>query len=150
MGTTCYDAQFNWLKADLTAEPHRCVMAMWHRPLFSTGAHGNSSRMSDVFKLLYDSGAEMVITGHDHGYQRFAPADSAGMPDSVRGVREFVAGTGGASLYAFPTDSPLIDVRDNTTYGALRLDLAPGGYSWEFLPATGPSGFTDRGTAACH
>lgn len=149
-GTACYDAQYNWLKADLAAEPHRCVLAMWHRPLFSTGVHGNSARMDSVFKLLYDAGAEIVITGHDHGYQRFAPADVTGTPDAARGVREFVVGTGGAGLYAFPTDSPLIEVRDNTTYGVMRLDLTPGGYAWEFLPVPAPGAFTDSGTGTCH
>lgn len=148
--TACYGAQLNWLKADLAAEPHRCVMALWHRPLFSTGAHGNSSRMSDVFKELYDAGAEVVLTGHDHGYQRFAPADVTGTPDAVRGVREFVVGTGGAGLYAFPTTSALLEVRDNTTHGVLRLGLAPGAYSWEFMPRPGAGTFTDSGTAACH
>ncbi|MEX2546737.1 MAG: metallophosphoesterase, partial [Chloroflexota bacterium] len=149
-GTTCYNAQLSWLKADLAAEPHRCVMAIWHRPLFSTGAHGNSSRMSDAFKALYDAGAEIVIAGHDHGYQRFAPADVNGAPDPTLGVREFVVGTGGAALYAFPTNSALLEVRDNTTYGVLRLGMTPGAYSWEFLPVPAPGAFTDSGTGACH
>lgn len=148
--TACYEAQLNWLKADLAAEPHRCVMAIWHRPLFSTGSHGNSNRMSDVFKVLYDSGADVVLAGHDHGYQRFTAADMTGTPDAARGIRQFVVGTGGASLYAFPTDSALIEVRDNTTHGVLRLDLAPGGYSWEFLPVPAADAFTDSGTGACH
>jgi hypothetical protein len=149
-GTTCYIAQLNWLMADLAAEPHRCVMAIWHRPVFSTGAHGGSARMDEVFKLLYDAGAEIVINGHDHGYQRFAPADSTGTPDAATGIREFVAGMGGAPLYAFKTESTLIEARDNTTHGVLRLELTPGGYSWEFVPVPAPGAFTDAGTATCH
>jgi len=149
-GSACYVAQLNWLKADLAAEPHRCVMAMWHRALFSTAAHGNSSRMSDIYKALFDAGADLVISGHDHGYQRFAPADVNGTPDAARGIREFVVGTGGAGLYAFKTESALLEVRDNTTYGALRLLLQPGGYAWEFMPVPAPGAFTDSGTATCH
>ena len=104
----------------------------------------------DGHTLAYDAGAELVITGHDHGYQRFAPADVTGTPDAARGIREFVVGTGGAGLYGFPTNSTLLEIRDNTTYGVMRLDLAPDGYSWEFMPRTGPSAFTDSGTGACH
>ena len=149
-GTACYYAQVNWLKNDLAAEPHRCVMAMWHRPLFSTGDHGNSSRMSELFKLLFDKGADLVIVGHDHGYQRFAPADVTGTPNSANGMRQIVVGTGGANLYPWETDSALLEVRDNTTHGVLRLDLTPGAYAWQFLPIPGPTGFTDSGTTDCH
>jgi hypothetical protein len=106
--------------------------------------------MIDAFKLLYDSGAEVVISGHDHGYQRFAPADQTGAPDPSTGVREFVVGTGGAGLYAFNSESALLDVRDNTTHGVLRLDLAPGAYSWEFMPVPGSTAFTDNGAGECH
>jgi len=148
--SACYATQLNWLRADLAAEPHRCVMAMWHRPLFSTGSHGPSSRMSDFYQALYDAGADVVLAGHDHGYQRFAPADPSGVPDAVRGMRQFVVGTGGASLYAWKTESSLIEVRDNTTYGVLRLDLSPGGYAWEFLPIPGATAFADTGAATCH
>ena len=146
--SACYAAQLAWLRADLAAEPHRCVMAMWHRPVFSTGSHGPSLRMSDFYQELYDAGAELVLAGHDHGYQRFAPADPSGTPDAA-GIRQIVVGTGGAGLYAWKTDSTLIEARDNTTYGVLRLDLTPGGYAWEFMPA-GNGTFTDSGTTACH
>ena len=147
--SACYTAQLAWLAADLAAEPHRCVMAMWHRPVFSTGAHGSSARMSDFYQELYDAGAELVLAGHDHGYQRFAPADPSGTPDAA-GIRQIVVGSGGAGLYAWRTDSTLIEARDNTTYGVLRLDLTPGGYAWEFMPIPGEAAFTDSGTAACH
>lgn len=149
-GSACYVAQLNWLSADLAAEPHKCVLAMWHRPLFSTAAHGNSTRMSDIYQVLDNAGAEIVISGHDHGYQRFAPADVSGTPDAGGGIREFVVGTGGAGLYPFTTESALIEVRDSTTHGVLRLVLQPGGYTWEFMPVTGPTAFTDSGTDVCH
>ncbi len=145
----CYTKQYNWLKADLEANPRECVLAIWHRPLFSTGPHGNSVRMTNLFQLLYDHGAEVVINGHDHMYERFMPIDATGTPDAVNGIREFVVGTGGASLYAFKTDSTAIDVRNNDTHGVLRLDLSVDSYSWQFIPTTS-GGFTDSGTASCH
>jgi hypothetical protein len=144
----CMLDQLAWLEANLEAEPHRCVAALWHRPRWSTGDHGPSMRLAAGYQLLYDHGAELVVTGHDHGYQRFAPADPAGGADPENGIRQFVAGMGGASLYAWESDSPLLEARDNTTHGVLRLDLAPGGYSWEFLPADGS--YTDSGSDTCH
>ena len=124
-------------------------MAIWHRPLFSTGEHGDSVRMRKVFAALYDAGAELVVNGHDHGYQRFKPADSMGVEDPTNGVREIVVATGGASLYAFETDSALIATRDNSSHGVLKLTLGPSSYGWEFVPVPGDM-FTDEGTADCH
>ena len=150
VGSASFNNQLAWLKADLAADPHKCTLAMWHRPRFSTGAHGNSTRMAQAFSALYDAGADVVIGGHDHGYQRFAPADPTGAADAARGIREIVAATGGAELYDWKTTSPILEVRDDTAFGVLRLDLHPGSYSWEFVPVTGPTGFTDSGTTACH
>ena len=147
--SSCYAAQYAWLSNDLEANPHQCVMAIWHRPLFSTGPHGSSARMQPLFQLLYDHGAEMVINGHDHMYERYVPLDAEGNPDPLNGIREFVVGTGGAELYPFKTDSPLIEVRDNSTFGVLRLDLSPGSYNWQFIPVAGSS-FTDSGSGTCH
>jgi 3',5'-cyclic AMP phosphodiesterase CpdA len=145
----CYAEQLAWLKKDLETNPYQCVAAIWHRPLFSTGPHGSSSRTKALFQMLYDHGAELVINGHDHMYERYTPIDADGTPDPDNGLREFVVGTGGASLYGFKTDSPLIDVRDNTSHGVLRLDLSPGSYSWQFVPVEGDT-FTDSGNASCH
>jgi len=139
--------QLAWLKADLAAEPHLCTLAIWHRPRFSTGPHGNSTRMDAVWQLLAANGAEIVVNGHDHMYERFTPLDGSGST-SAHGLREFVVGTGGAELYDFKTDSALIDVRQNAEFGVLRLDLGQGSYSWQFLSATGT--FTDSGTGTCH
>lgn len=147
--SACGLAQLEWLRADLAAEPHRCVAAYWHRPRWSTGPHGDSPRMAGLVELLHDAGAEMVIAGHDHSYQRFAPAAPDGSADPVRGVRQFIVGTGGAALYGFPSEHALLEVRDNTSHGVLRLDLEPGSYSWQFLPVPGDA-FTDSGTRACH
>ena len=105
--------------------------------------------MAALFKLLYDNGADVVIGGHNHIYERFLPLAADGTPDAARGIREFGVGTGGASLSGFRSNSANLVVRDNTTRGVLRLDLSAGGYTWQFLPVhTG--GFSDAGTANCH
>src|SRR3954451_2936766 len=146
--TTC-PQQYDWLKGALAAEPHLCTLAIWHRPRFSTGPHGNNPRLDDVWKLLYANGAEVVLNGHDHMFERYVPLDGAGTPKG-NGLREFVVGTGGASLYAYKTVSDNIAVRNNDTYGVLRLDLSEGGYSWQFIAAANTGSFTDHGTAPCH
>lgn len=142
-------AQYEWLAANLAAEPHRCVLSYWHYPLYSSGQHGGSARMAAIFELLYNAGADLVLSAHDHTYERFAKARADGTADPVRGVRQFVIGTGGAALYAFETTHPLSEARDNSTHGVLRLDVSPGAYSWTFLPA-GSGTYTDSGTTACH
>ena len=146
--STAFTQQYDWLNSDLAANPTQCVIAMWHRPQFSTGPHGDSTRMSLFFQLLYDSGADVVINGHDHMYERYAPIDPAGASDPTRGMREFVVGTGGAALYPFMTSSALVAVRNDTSHGVLKLTLSSGSYSWQFIPSTGT--FTDSGSAACH
>ena len=146
--STAFTQQYDWLENDLAANPTQCVIAIWHRPEFSTGPHGDSARMSRFFQLLYDNGAEIVINGHDHMYERYTPIDPAGTADPTRGIREFVVGTGGASLYAYKTSSPLVVVRNNTSHGVLKLTLSSGSYAWQFIPSTGT--FTDSGTATCH
>ncbi len=148
--SACAAEQLAWLKSDLANQPHRCVLAMWHRPRVSTGPHGTSMRMNAAFTALYDAGADVVVAGHDHGYQRFAPANPSRVADSTRGIREFVAGTGGAELYEWKTENSLLETRGNVSFGVLRLDLHPGSYSWEFIAVPGPTGYTDSGTTACH
>lgn len=141
-------AQYEWLRADLAAAPHECVLAYWHRPRFSSGSHGGSTRMASISKLLHDAGADVVLAGHDHTYERFVPVDPAGQADPA-GMRHFVIGTGGAALYAF-TKPPLVTtaVRQADVHGVLRLDLHPGSYDWEFLP-TAEGIFADSGTSDC-
>jgi hypothetical protein len=119
------------------------------RPRFSSGAgHGSSTRMAPVFALLYQHGAEIVLSGHDHDYERFAPTDPNGAP-AANGLRQWVVGTGGAPLYSFASPLPASEVRDATTHGVLRLDLAPGGYDWQYIPTT-TGGFADSGSGTCH
>jgi hypothetical protein len=141
--------QYNWLKGDLAAHPRQCVMAMWHRPHFNTGSHKTSPAMDAAFRLLYGKGAEIVVSGHDHNYQRFKPAKPNGVADAVRGIRQFIVGTGGAGLHPFSTTSALLEVRNYTSYGVLKLTLRPGSYAWEFIPVT-TGAFTDSGQESCH
>jgi hypothetical protein len=142
-------AQVRWLRADLAASTKRCTLAYWHHPRFSSGYHGNQKRTKPLWDALYEYGAEIVIGGHDHDYERFALQTPDGRADSVRGIREFVVGTGGADLRDFPTTEPNSEVRDNSAFGVLRLTLDSERYRWEFVPVTGKS-FTDSGAGNCH
>jgi hypothetical protein len=105
--------------------------------------------MDDVWKTLYQAGADVVLSSHDHDYERFAPQTDKGKPDPERGIREFVVGTGGGGVYEFKgAKAANSEVRDNTTYGVLKLTLKPGNYDWEFIPMAGKT-FTDAGTGTC-
>jgi hypothetical protein len=139
-------AQGAWLRADLSGNPARCTLAYWHHPRFSSGRHGNDDRMRDFWRILYEAGAEVVLAAHDHTYERFAPQDHDGGRDDARGIRQFVAGTGGASLYPFPIARPNSEARVSA-HGVLKLTLRPGGYDWEFVTVSGTSDF---GTGTCH
>jgi hypothetical protein len=142
--------QERWLRADLAATTKSCVLAYWHHPRFSSSsAHGSETRTQPLWEALYDHGAEIVIAGHDHTYERFAPQTPDGRADPGRGIREFVVGTGGMSHYDFGTPLRNSEVRDNTSYGVLKLTLSRGSYTWAFVPAAGGS-FTDSGSGTCH
>jgi len=140
--------QEQWLRADLAANQSVCTLAYWHKPLYSSGQHGNNSSVQAFWQALYDYGADVVLNGHDHTYERFAPQNPAGQADPARGIREFVVGTGGASLYSFIAIQPHSEVRNNTSWGVLRLSLHPTSYDWEFVPVAGQT-FTDMGSAGC-
>jgi hypothetical protein len=141
--------QGQWLQADLAANPSVCSLAYWHKPLFSSGSHhGSSSAGQDFWQLLYDAGADVILNGHEHNYERFAPQDPNGTAAPGRGIREFVVGTGGASLYPFGTPQPNSEVREGNTHGVLKLALHPTSYDWEFIPVAGKT-FTDSGSASC-
>jgi hypothetical protein len=142
-------AQENWLIGDLIANPRQCVAAIWHHARFSSGDHGNSTLMAAIFTDLYNAGADLVITGHGHNYERFAPLNPSGAVDPANGIRQFVVGTGGASLTPFGTIRTGSEVRNATTHGVIKLTLNAGNYSWEFVPVAGQS-FTDSGTQSCH
>jgi hypothetical protein len=148
----CYlgSAQEQWLRGDLAAHPNLCTLAYWHHPLFTSGQTGNSTNTRPLYQDLYNSGAEIVMSGHDHDYERFAPQNPTGGLDNARGIREFVVGTGGESHHPF-TVSPLANeqVRNDKTFGVMRLTLHPGSYEWKFQPIAGQT-FTDSGSTACH
>ena len=139
-----------WLKEDLASNPTSCTLAYFHHPLFSSGSeHGNDPRMRPSWDALYEAGAEVVLNGHDHDYERFGPQTPAGEADPKRGIREFVVGTGGNSLYAFLPPKPNSQVRNVDAYGVLKLTLHPDSYEWKFVPVAGKT-FTDSGSDGCH
>jgi hypothetical protein len=140
-------AQYEWLKTDLAASEAACVLAVWHHPLFSSGQNGSSGRMRDAWRLLQDFGAEVVVSGHDHTYERFAPQDADGRATSY-GLRQFVVGTGGAGLYALGRRQANSEVFENGTWGVLKLTLKRRTYEWEFVPVDGQT-FRDSGSGAC-
>jgi hypothetical protein len=141
--------QESWLRSDLAAHPNDCTLAYWHHPRFSSGPHGNGAFMQAIWKALYDANADVVLTGHDHDYERFAPKAANGSADPVRGIREFVVGSGGKSHYSTGTPEPNSQVRNSNTFGVLELSLHPGSYSWKFEPEPGKT-FTDSGAGGCH
>jgi acid phosphatase type 7 len=132
--------QWLWLRADLArSRAARCVLAYWHHPRFSSGEHGSDVRYAPFWDLLAAARADVVLSGHDHDYERFAP---------LKGIRSFVVGTGGRSQRPFGAARPRSVVRQTGTYGVLRLTLRPEGYSWAFLRASGEP-FGDTGTGRC-
>jgi len=141
--------QERWLRADLAAHPARCTLAYWHHPRYTSGAqHQPDVSVRPLFDALYDAGAEVVLAGHNHQYERFAPMDADGHLDRARGIRSFVVGTGGAFLHDFGPTQPNSEVRARA-WGLLRLTLRADDYDWRFVPTPG-SELTDSGSARCH
>jgi hypothetical protein len=141
-------AQGQWLAADLAANPAACTLAYWHIPVWSSGGR-DSSNMASITQQLYDAGVDVVLTGHDHIYERFAPQDAQSQPDPVNGIRAFVVGTGGANHTTLVTAKPNSEVRNASAYGVLKLTLHSTSYDWAFVPVPGQT-FTDSGAQACH
>ena len=141
--------QLQWLEDDLAAHPRACTLAYWHHPRFSSGLHGDDSTFAAFWETLYRHGADLVLVGHDHEYERFAPQDPGAHPDRDYGIREFVVGTGGMELRPFTTVRANSELRDDTSFGVLSLRLRPGGYDWQFLPAAGYT-LADAGSGGCH
>jgi hypothetical protein len=140
--------QLKWLRQDLMDNPTACTLAYWHIPMFSSGAHGNSPIMLEAWKVLYEFGADVVINGHDHDYERFAPQDPKGKADPARGIRQFIVGTGGGGVYQFKRTQPNSEVRFYKAYGVIKLTLNATDYAWEFLQGAGDP-FQDSGTGQC-
>ncbi|HEX8854433.1 MAG TPA: metallophosphoesterase [Thermoleophilaceae bacterium] len=145
-------AQERWLRADLAAHPRVCTLAYWHHPLFTTGetrGDPNNAATRSFWHALYRHGADIVLNAHDHSYQRFAPQTPNGASDPAQGIREFIVGTGGRSLFTGTVPAANLQVRDISNFGVLLLTLDSGHYSWRFYP-TQSGGFTDSGSGRCH
>ncbi len=142
--------QARWLDADLAAYPTRCALAIWHHPRFSSGdEHGNDPAYATFWDMLYERGVDVVINAHDHDYERFAPQTPDGLRNDALGVREFVVGTGGASLRRAGRPIANSEVLRDDAFGVLRLTLRAVGYDWQFVPVAG-STLTDSGSGTCH
>ncbi|MFN0316505.1 MAG: metallophosphoesterase family protein, partial [Burkholderiales bacterium] len=138
-----------WLKANLATHRTQCTLAFFHHPRFTSGWHGNNDKVKNLWNILHDAGVDVALSGHDHDYERLAPLDKEGQLDSKHGIRQFIAGTGGAipGLYLFP--HPHSEAKAGGVYGALKLVLHPGEYEWAFMAV--PDGeILDQGKAACH
>ena len=144
------NTQLTWFKQRLAEANKPCTIAIWHRPLFtsSTSGNGQATDMRDVYKAAYDANVDIVINGHDHNYERFAPQDADARADAARGIRQFVVGTGGVVLYNGFAAKPNSEVRQ-ASWGVLKLTLSSGNYTWEYIPVTG-QGSRDTGNGACH
>lgn len=138
-----------WLRLDLQASDARCTLAYFHHPLFASGPNGNTPQVRPLWQALYDFNADVVLSGHEHLYERYVPQTPQGVRDPERGIRQFVVGTGGHSLTRFVTVQPNSEVRSNEAFGVLKMALGSNGYTWDFRPVAG-SHFTDFGSASCH
>jgi len=143
--------QEEWLRADMAQHPDSCVLAYGHHALFSSGifkSHALHPELKEFWRDLYLAHAALILAGHEHSYERFAPQDPDGKADPVNGIREFVVGTGGRSHDPLGFAIPNSEVRNAHTYGVLKLTLVPGSYTWQFIPEEGKT-FTDSGTGFC-
>ena len=147
-GCSSSSAQYKWLQADLASHSNFCTLAYWHIPLYSSGGRASSNSKS-FWNLLYANNADLILTGHDHIYERFAPQDPNGNLDLVRGIPEFVVGTGGANHTSLVSIAANSIVQNTSTFGILKLTLHDTSYDWQFIPEAGKT-FTDSGTASCH
>ena len=151
-GCAADDPQAAWLRDDLRRHRDQCTMAYWHRPPFSSGRYGdpeNTDRVRPLWQVAVDSGVDVVLTAHEHSYERFVPIDRDGRPDD-RGTQLFIVGTGGGNLRTYHRPPlPTTAVRNDDTWGLLRLTLRAGRFDWRFLPVAGRS-FTDKGSGTCH
>jgi Calcineurin-like phosphoesterase len=145
---TTGSAQELWLRADLAANPRKCTLAYWHHPRFSSGHHGNNTTVQPFWQALYEYGADVILNGHDHMYERFAPQSPTGQAAPGRGIRQFVVGTGGAGLYPWTTIQPNSEARNNTASGVLKLSLHGTSYDWNFIPIAGQT-YADSGSSTC-
>ena len=145
-GLASCSSQSAWLADDLAANSQLCMLAYWHKPVFNSGRHvpGHTS-FSDEWAQLDDAGVDLVLNGHDHNYQRYAPQNSEGEATEA-GVRQFIVGSGGAKLYEQSTTAPNLE-EFYRGYGVLKLELAKASYAWSFIPTEGS--YSDEGRGSC-
>jgi len=143
-----FEEQYDWLAADLAANPRQCTLAYWHHPYFTSSGYQGPEDLRQFVEILDGAGADVVLTGHAHGYERFAPQTAAGEANEASGIRHFVVGTGGAPFHPFKRVERNSEVR-MLAHGLLKLELFPDRYTWEFVPVEGET-FTDVGEGACH
>jgi hypothetical protein len=140
--------QARWLEAELAAHPRTCALAAWHHPRFSSGGkHGSSRATRDLYEIFHRHGGDVVLTAHDHDYERFAPQDASGDADPT-GPRQFVVGTGGAKLRRMGKIRPNSEAYADHAHGILALTLHESSYDWEFVAAAGDA-YADAGSARC-
>ncbi|MGV3742626.1 MAG: metallophosphoesterase family protein, partial [Burkholderiaceae bacterium] len=143
-----YFVQLEWLKSVLAENTARCTLAYWHHPVFSSGDHGNEDAMLPAWRMLAQAKAELVLSAHDHHYERFGPMNADGKRDDAHGTRQFIVGTGGAALTKFKLFKRHSEATGNSSHGVLKLALKPDAYDWEFMPTkAGTPG--DRGSGSC-
>ena len=150
LGRGCASAseQAKWLQADLAASTARCTIALMHQPRFSSGQHGNDPGVGPLWDALYAAKADIVLDGHDHDYERFAPQDPNGTADAARGITEIVAGMGGTWLETVRKTAANSLVRISDTYGVLELTLLADSWSFRFVGVDGS--VHDQGAGTCH
>ena len=142
-------AQLRWLRNDIAAHPNQCSLAYWHHPRYSSGEHGSQAFMDPIWDALYGAGAELVLAGHDHSYERFAPVDNSGNREPGRGIVSFVVGTGGREFYQFDDILPTSRAHAANVAGVLRLTLTPDGWTSRFIALPGDT-YTDEAQGSCH
>jgi hypothetical protein len=147
-GCAADSPQVEWLRADLAASGARCTLALFHHPRFSSGTHGSDTHVGAMWDALYDAGADLVLNGHEHSYERFAPQDPEGHADDARGMMELVVGTGGAALRGFNDPVANSKVRASVSHGIIELRLNQSGWAWQFDTTDGA--FSDAGSGRCH
>jgi hypothetical protein len=141
--------QLRWLKQQLSSNKRSCILAYWHHPVFSSGGHGNNEIMQPAWEMLAAAKADIVLSSHDHDYERMSPINGSGERDDKNGIRSFVVGTGGAKLTPMFFAKPTTEARNNAVHGVLKLSLHANSYDWEFVPVAGES-FNDTGHGVCH
>lgn len=140
--------QIEWLRSKLESSDRMCTLAYWHHPRYTSGSHGNNPSMNPMFETIYEAGVDVVLVGHDHDYERFAPMNVDG-DQTAEGVRQFVVGIGGSSLRQFGAVHPSSEFRYSEAYGVLKLTLFPRAYEWQLITVDNAS-VVDAGHDSCH